>query len=157
VTEERIGIAGDHLTGTELAAALSQEVRYRPLTADAFRALGFPGADDMGNMSQFVAEFNTDNLALRPLAATRAGHPGLPIPTTVDSMLPTVVLGRHGHPTLHGTVSDDDLTGRTHRRPPRRPRPREAGRQPGSQTSVEAGDLWIGPGQTVSRQMTGRT
>ncbi|WP_250004810.1 NmrA family NAD(P)-binding protein [Actinoplanes sp. M2I2] len=79
--EERVGIAGDHLTGTQLAAALSEalgeEVRYRPLTADAFRALGFPGADDMGNMFQFIADFNADNLALRPLAATRLRHPGL--------------------------------------------------------------------------------
>ncbi|HEU5473773.1 MAG TPA: NmrA family NAD(P)-binding protein [Actinophytocola sp.] len=80
-TEERIGIAGDHLTGHELAdalgLALDEEVRYRPLTAAAFRALGFPGADDMGNMFQFVAEFNADNLALRPLASSRARHSGL--------------------------------------------------------------------------------
>ena len=78
---EWIGIAGDHLTGTELAATLTQaldeEVRYRPLTADAFRALGFPGADDMGNMFQFVAEFTIDNLARRPLAESRARHPGM--------------------------------------------------------------------------------
>jgi uncharacterized protein YbjT (DUF2867 family) len=79
--QERVGIAGDHLTGIQLSAALTrtlgEEVRYRPLSADAFRGLGFPGADDLGNMFQFVAEFNADNLALRPLAPSRVRHPQL--------------------------------------------------------------------------------
>ncbi|MFI5496732.1 NmrA family NAD(P)-binding protein [Actinoplanes sp. NPDC051859] len=81
VAAERLGIAGDHRTGSQLAAALTralgEEVRYRPLTAAAFRALGFPGADDLGSMFQFITEHNAENLALRPLAASRERHPGL--------------------------------------------------------------------------------
>ena len=55
------GIAGEHLTGDEMAAELSraigQEVRYNSISPDAFRSLGFPGADDLGNMFQFNSEF----------------------------------------------------------------------------------------------------
>ncbi|HSQ69775.1 MAG TPA: NmrA family NAD(P)-binding protein, partial [Steroidobacteraceae bacterium] len=52
-----IGIAGEHLTGAEMAAslarALGREVRYAAISPDAYRALGFPGSDDLGNMFQF--------------------------------------------------------------------------------------------------------
>jgi len=57
-----VGIAGEHLTGTEMAAAMSkalgQEVRYNAVTPDQYRAFGFPGADDLGNMFQFKRDFN---------------------------------------------------------------------------------------------------
>ncbi len=59
---ERIGIAGEHLTGKEMAAALAEAlgrpVRYNAVPFDVYRGLGFPGADDLGNMFQFKAEFN---------------------------------------------------------------------------------------------------
>src|SRR5581483_8523937 len=52
-----VGIAGEHLTGAEMAAALSKplgkDVRYNAIPFDAYRKLGFPGADDLGNMFQF--------------------------------------------------------------------------------------------------------
>src|SRR5262249_33722321 len=52
-----VGIAGEHLTGTEMAAelstALGQPVRYQAMSFDAYRKLGFPGADDLGNMFQY--------------------------------------------------------------------------------------------------------
>src|SRR5437868_9687481 len=56
-----VGIAGGHQTGAQLAKsltkALGKEVTYNGITPAAFRALGFPGADDLGNMFQFYAEF----------------------------------------------------------------------------------------------------
>jgi uncharacterized protein YbjT (DUF2867 family) len=57
-----IGIAGEHLTGSEMAAAftkaLGREVRYNDVSPDAYRSFGFPGADDIGNMFQFKRDFN---------------------------------------------------------------------------------------------------
>jgi uncharacterized protein YbjT (DUF2867 family) len=56
-----IGIAGEHLTGSQMAAALSDalkiEIRYNAISPEAYRALGFPGADDLGNMFQFYRDF----------------------------------------------------------------------------------------------------
>ena len=57
-----VGIAGEHLTGAQMAAAftkaLGQEVRYNAVTPDEYRSFGFPGADDLGNMFQFKRDFN---------------------------------------------------------------------------------------------------
>ncbi len=51
---------GEHLTGAQYAAALSEalgeEVLYRPFGWDEYRALGFPGAVEFGNMFQYYAE-----------------------------------------------------------------------------------------------------
>jgi len=56
-----VGIAGEHLTGAQMAAALTkalgQEVRYNDVSPDAYRKFGFPGAEDMGNMFQFKRDF----------------------------------------------------------------------------------------------------
>ena len=55
-----VGVAGDDLTGAQMAAALSkelgQEVAYNPLTPKEYRKLGFPGAEEFGNMFQFMQE-----------------------------------------------------------------------------------------------------
>src|SRR6185295_1585209 len=52
-----VGIAGEHLTGVQMAAALTRalgrEVRYNPEPPEVYRSFDFPGADDMGNMFQF--------------------------------------------------------------------------------------------------------
>lgn len=57
-----VGIAGEHLTGSQMAAALTkalgQEVRYNDVPPEVFRSFGFPGADDLGNMFQFKRDFN---------------------------------------------------------------------------------------------------
>jgi uncharacterized protein YbjT (DUF2867 family) len=78
---KRVGIAGGHLTGAEMAASLSRalerEVRYQAIAFDAYRKLGFPGADDLGNMFQFYVEFEREFAAARPLEATRALNPAL--------------------------------------------------------------------------------
>ena len=43
-----VGVAGDHLTGAQMAealgAALGQPVTYYPMPFDDYRKLGFPGA-----------------------------------------------------------------------------------------------------------------
>ena len=56
-----IGIAGEHLTGAQMAAALTkalgQEVRYNEVSPDEYRKFGFPGAEDMGNVFQFKRDF----------------------------------------------------------------------------------------------------
>ncbi|MEJ8646382.1 NmrA/HSCARG family protein [Streptomyces sp. MS1.HAVA.3] len=76
-----ISIAGEHLPLADMAAALSealgQPVRYRPLTPDAFRALGFPGADEAGNMFQFYADCEARFTGARDLDAVRALNPDL--------------------------------------------------------------------------------
>ena len=57
-----MGIAGEHLTGAEMAKALTralgQEVRYNNVPPEVYRSFGFPGADDLGNMFQFKRDFN---------------------------------------------------------------------------------------------------
>lgn len=59
---KRIGIAGDQLTITEMAEALSkaigEEVFYNEVTPEQYRSFGFPGADDLGNMFQFYRDFD---------------------------------------------------------------------------------------------------
>lgn len=56
-----IGIAGEQLSGDEMAAALSralnQEITYNSVSPQTFRDFGFPGADDLGNMFQFYRDF----------------------------------------------------------------------------------------------------
>jgi uncharacterized protein YbjT (DUF2867 family) len=76
-----IGIAGEHLSGAEMAAALSRalgrEVVYNSVTPEAFRSFGFPGADDLGNMFQFKRDFEADFRGARPIEASRALNPEL--------------------------------------------------------------------------------
>jgi uncharacterized protein YbjT (DUF2867 family) len=78
---DSIGIAGDHLSGAELAAGLSaalgEPVRYNAVTPDEFRALPFDGAIELGNMWQFKRDCESDYLARRDLARARALHPGM--------------------------------------------------------------------------------
>ena len=61
-----MGIAGEHLTGAEMAAAFSKalgtEVVYQAVPFDVYRGFGFPGADDLGNMFQFKHDFQRDVL-----------------------------------------------------------------------------------------------
>lgn len=76
-----VGIAGDHPTVAQMAAslgkALGQEVVYNAVSFDAFRAFGFPGADDLGNMFQYKHDFNREFCAARDLAVTRSLNPKL--------------------------------------------------------------------------------
>ena len=76
-----VGIAGEHLTGTQMAAsfakALGQEVGYNSVTPDAYRSFGFPGAEDLGNMFQFKRDFQADDGGARNLDTSRALNPAL--------------------------------------------------------------------------------
>jgi uncharacterized protein YbjT (DUF2867 family) len=76
-----LGIAGEHLTGAQMAAAFSKalgrEVRYNAVTPEAYRGFGFPGADDLGNMFQFKRDFNDQFCAARDVGVSRSLHPGL--------------------------------------------------------------------------------
>jgi uncharacterized protein YbjT (DUF2867 family) len=78
---QSIGIAGDHVSGEELATGLSQAlgepVTYRPLTFAQFRDLGFPGSDDLGNMFQYNIEFEDAFRTRRDLDLTRSLNPGV--------------------------------------------------------------------------------
>ena len=78
---KRVGIAGEHLTGAQMAAAftkaLGQEVRYNAVTPAAYRALGFPGADDLGNMFQFKRDFEEYFCGARNLEFSRSVNPAL--------------------------------------------------------------------------------
>jgi uncharacterized protein YbjT (DUF2867 family) len=76
-----VGIAGEHLTGAEMAAALGkalgQDVGYNAVPFDVFRGLGFPGAEDLGNMFQFKHDFNDDFRGARGLEFSRSVNPEL--------------------------------------------------------------------------------
>lgn len=76
-----VGIAGELLTGEEMAAALGDAlgvpVRYDAVSADAYRDLGFPGAEDLGNMYQVKRDFNEDICAARDTGLSRKLYPGL--------------------------------------------------------------------------------
>jgi uncharacterized protein YbjT (DUF2867 family) len=76
-----VGIAGEHLTGAQMASALSEAlgeaVRYNAVPFDVYRGLGFPGADDLGNMFQFKHDFEDYYCGARPIEATRALNPRL--------------------------------------------------------------------------------
>jgi uncharacterized protein YbjT (DUF2867 family) len=76
-----VGIAGEHLTGAQMAAAFSralgQEVVYNAVTPAEYRSFGFPGADDLGNMFQFKHDFEDYFCGARSVAFSRSLNPGL--------------------------------------------------------------------------------
>lgn len=76
-----VGIAGELLTGGEMAAAMSRAlgvtVRYNEISPDAYRALGFPGADEMGNMFEFYRDFHRHFEQSRSVAVARSLNPEL--------------------------------------------------------------------------------
>jgi uncharacterized protein YbjT (DUF2867 family) len=76
-----VGIAGEHLSGAEMAAALTralgQEVRYNAVPPEVYRSFGFPGADDLGNMFQFKRDFNDYFRGVRDVDFARTLNPEL--------------------------------------------------------------------------------
>jgi uncharacterized protein YbjT (DUF2867 family) len=70
-----IGIAGENLTGNELATKLSKAlhitVAYNNVTPATYRGFGFPGADDLGNMFQFYRDFNDEFSESRDVAYSK--------------------------------------------------------------------------------------
>jgi uncharacterized protein YbjT (DUF2867 family) len=80
-TGKTVGIAGDHLTGDQMAAALTKalkrEVRYNDVSPDDYRGFGFPGAEDLGNMFQFKRDFEKEYGGARSLESSRAINPSM--------------------------------------------------------------------------------
>jgi uncharacterized protein YbjT (DUF2867 family) len=76
-----VGIAGEHLTGGQMAVALGkalgQEVRYNAVEPDVYRSFGFPGADDLGNMFQFNRDFDQAFCGARNLDFSKRLNPSL--------------------------------------------------------------------------------
>jgi uncharacterized protein YbjT (DUF2867 family) len=76
-----VGIAGEHLTGAQMAAALSkalgQEVVHNAVTPEVYRGFGFPGADELGNMFQIKADFEKEYCGARDVGFSRSLNPQL--------------------------------------------------------------------------------
>lgn len=78
---KRVGIAGEHLTGAEMADKCSKGLGitcvYNAVSADTYRGFGFPGADDLGNMFQIYDEFEAPFTAARSVQFSRSLAPSL--------------------------------------------------------------------------------
>ena len=76
-----VGIAGEFVTGTQMAAALTkalgQQVRYNDVSPDVYRSFGFPGAEDLGNMFQVKHDFEQAYCGARDLDLARSLNPAL--------------------------------------------------------------------------------
>ena len=76
-----VGIAGEHLSGTQMAEAFSRalgrEVVYNNVPPEVYRGFGFPGAEDLGNMFQFKRDFNEDFCNARNIELARTLNPSL--------------------------------------------------------------------------------
>jgi len=79
VAGRSFGISGENLSGDEMAAklsrALGQQVSFYDMPFDAYRALGFPGADDLGNMFEYQMLLGPKFLASRDPKLTRELNP----------------------------------------------------------------------------------
>ena len=78
---QKIGVAGELLSGTEMAAAMTtaigQPVRFNDVSPDVYRGFGFPGAEDLGNMFQFYRDFESVCNDMRNVGRARALAPDL--------------------------------------------------------------------------------
>ncbi len=76
-----IGIAGESLSGAEMAAkmgkAIGRTVHFFDVPFDTYRGLGFPGAEDLGNMFEFQAMLGDEFQRSRDAARTRQLNPAL--------------------------------------------------------------------------------
>lgn len=78
---QRFGIAGEILSGEQMAAgmsrALGRPVAFQDVPFDVYRGLGFPGADDLGNMFQYHAILGDAFLRARDPGLARSLNPAL--------------------------------------------------------------------------------
>jgi uncharacterized protein YbjT (DUF2867 family) len=78
---ETVSIAGEHLTGAEIAETFSEvlgrPVHYVPVPFEALRSSGFPAAEEIGNMFQYYAEFADEFTDRRDLDTVRRLNPSL--------------------------------------------------------------------------------
>lgn len=76
-----VGVAGQHLTGEDMAnaftQAIGQKVVYNDVPAKMYRGFGFPGAEDLGNMFQYKHDFNEDFCGIRDINVCKELNPSL--------------------------------------------------------------------------------
>src|ERR1700704_4292688 len=77
-----VGIVGENLTLNEMSQKLSTAlgigpIKYNAVEPDAYRAFGFPGADEMGNMFQVYRDFEREVLGARSADVARSLDPEL--------------------------------------------------------------------------------
>ena len=76
-----VGVAGEQLTGQEMAAkmgrAMGQTVNFYDVPFATYRGLGFPGAEDLGNMFQFQSMLGDEFLKARDPKRSRELNPAL--------------------------------------------------------------------------------
>jgi uncharacterized protein YbjT (DUF2867 family) len=79
--DKNVGVAGEHLTGTQMAdglsKALGEPVVYNKVPAAVYRSFGFPGAEDLGNMFQVYDEFEEKVNGLRDVKISKQLNPQL--------------------------------------------------------------------------------
>jgi uncharacterized protein YbjT (DUF2867 family) len=77
----RFGVSGDVLSGQEMAdkmgRAMGKKITFQDVPFDAYRGLGFPGAEDLGNMFQFQAILGDEFPRSRDPKASRKLNPEL--------------------------------------------------------------------------------
>ena len=78
---QRFGIAGEVLSGPEMAgkmaSAIGRKIAFQDVPFDVYRKLGFPGAEDLGNMFQYQAILGDQFLRSRDPERSRSLNPGL--------------------------------------------------------------------------------
>jgi uncharacterized protein YbjT (DUF2867 family) len=94
--QRRVGVAGEHLSGLQMAAvladALGEPVRWRDALPDA-------APPELAAMFAFMRQANAACCAARPVAATRALHPGLlDFRTWLQGQLPRLRAAIQTHP-----------------------------------------------------------
>lgn len=76
-----VGVAGEHLTGEEMAAALTKSlntpITFNNVSPETYRSFGFPGADDLGNMFQFYRDFEKECNTVRDVTFSKKLNPEL--------------------------------------------------------------------------------
>ncbi len=81
VAGQKFGVSGENLTGPDMAAkmgqALGQTVNFADVPFDVYRGLGFPGAEDLGNMFQYQAILGDEFLKARSPMVARELNPDL--------------------------------------------------------------------------------
>jgi uncharacterized protein YbjT (DUF2867 family) len=78
---QTIGIAGEHLTGIEMAAGLSnalgRDVQYIDVSPEVYRTWDFPSAPELSNMLQFKRDFNELFCSVRDVERSKQLNPSL--------------------------------------------------------------------------------
>lgn len=78
---QRIGIAGESLSGEAMAAkvgqAIGRPVHFFDVPFDMYRGFGFPGAEDLGNMFQFQQILGEEFQRYRDPVRSRVLYPAL--------------------------------------------------------------------------------